>query len=130
MRFIRETEIFRSEVVWTHTELQFLAVATLLMMRRNGPRLIGQSVWLFDSWPHLWPIRRALYRFLISRVDVLTTHSNANAEIARSLFADKRIEMVHFGLTCDDLGAPGLQERGRLRRLWRSGTIVTVTGKR
>ncbi|WP_084652517.1 glycosyltransferase family 4 protein [Bosea sp. BIWAKO-01] len=98
--------IFRSDVVWTHTESQFLAVSALLMVRGSGPKLIGQSVWLFDRWPRFGPIRRALYRFLIRRVDVLTTLSTANAEIARKLFPDKRIEMLHFGIGCEDLGKP------------------------
>src|SRR5262249_17380558 len=73
--FRQKNDIFRSDIVWTHTESQFLAVAMLLMTRKDGPRLIGQSVWLFDRWSRLWPIRRALYRLLIRRVDVLTTLS-------------------------------------------------------
>jgi glycosyltransferase involved in cell wall biosynthesis len=109
--FRQRSDIFRSDVVWTHTESQFLAVAMVLMTRKDGPRLIGQSVWLFDRWPRLWPIRRALYRFLIRRVDVLTTLSSANAEIARGLFRDKRVEMLHFGLTCEDLCSPTVEAR-------------------
>jgi glycosyltransferase involved in cell wall biosynthesis len=84
-----------ADVVWTHTESQFLGVAAILP---PGPRLIGQAVWLYDRWPTLDPLRRALFRRLIGRVDVLTTLSDANLAVARALFPAKRVEMIPFGI--------------------------------
>src|SRR6516225_6825070 len=41
-----------SDIIWTHTESQTLAILLLLRLKasRQTPRLIGQSVWLFDRW--------------------------------------------------------------------------------
>jgi glycosyltransferase involved in cell wall biosynthesis len=93
--------ILGADVVWTHTESQFLAVALLLALtpkRVRRPKLIGQAVWLFDKWPKLLPFHRWLYRRLIREVDILTVHSPDNASIARSLFPGKAIEFVRFGI--------------------------------
>lgn len=93
--------ILSADVVWTHTESQFLAVAMLLARLPKGarrPKLIGQAVWLFDKWPKLWLVHRWLYRKLIREVDILTVHSPDNEIIARSLFPDKKIEFVRFGI--------------------------------
>jgi len=49
-------EIFQSDVVWTHTETQFLGVALLFLLSgktQKKPKLIGQSVWLIDQWNQL-----------------------------------------------------------------------------
>ncbi|SFB62926.1 Glycosyltransferase involved in cell wall bisynthesis [Rhizobium sp. NFR07] len=93
--------ILSADVIWTHTESQFLAVAMLLANLPKGakrPKLIGQAVWLFDKWPSLWPVHRWLYRKLIREVDILTVHSPDNELIAKSLFPEKKIEFVRFGI--------------------------------
>jgi hypothetical protein len=95
-----------AEVVWTHTESQYLAVSTVLLMTRTRSKLLGQTVWLMDQWASLNPLRRALYRVLIRRVDVLTFHSPANLAIASALFPDKRTVLVRFGIATDIRIAP------------------------
>ena len=47
--------IRNADVVWTHTESQFLAILLLLRNtpRHRRPKLIAQSVWLFDQWHRL-----------------------------------------------------------------------------
>jgi glycosyltransferase involved in cell wall biosynthesis len=95
-------DIFASDVVWTHTESQFLAVSAMLGSRSGGPKLIGQAVWLIDRWPRLTPAHKALYRRLIARVDILTTLSPLNAEVARKLFPSVRVEMVPFGIPSEN----------------------------
>ncbi len=93
----------RADVVWTHTESQFLGVAAVLP---PGPKLLGQAVWLFDRWPRLDPVRRGLFRRLIRRVDILTVHSDANLAVARTLFPAKRVERVPFGIPSEGMIAP------------------------
>jgi glycosyltransferase involved in cell wall biosynthesis len=88
----------QADIVWTHTESQYLAVAALLLLSRTRTRLLGQTVWLMDRWPRLGVARRALYRRLIRRVDVLTFHSPANQATASAEFPDKAIELVRFGI--------------------------------
>lgn len=99
----------KSDIVWTHTESQFLAMAMVFAMRgksRPRPLLLGQSVWFFDKWSGIDPIRKAFYRYLINYVDILTVHSPLNLEVAKSLFPDKRVELVKFGIPTEDLTVP------------------------
>lgn len=46
--------IFNADVVWTHTELENLATLLLfqLIPRACRPKIIAQSVWLYDRWGH------------------------------------------------------------------------------
>jgi glycosyltransferase involved in cell wall biosynthesis len=106
-----------ADVVWTHTESQYLAVAAVLMGKARRPKLLGQSVWLFDRWRKFGPLRRALYRRLISEVDVLTFHSEENLAIARALFPDKRLELVHFGIASEESTEPMPRPASPLRIL-------------
>ncbi|MDJ0919670.1 MAG: acyltransferase family protein [Henriciella sp.] len=102
-----------ADIIWTHTESQYLAMALVFALRgKNKPRplLLGQSVWFFDKWPKLDPIRKAFYRYLINYVDVLTVHSPLNLERAKDLFPGKRIELVRFGIPSEDLTKPQLRE--------------------
>ncbi len=79
----------RADVVWTHTESQFLAVAAVARRLANRPRLLGQAVWLMDRWPSTTPLHRALFRALARDVDVMTFHSPLNLARAREAFAGR-----------------------------------------
>jgi glycosyltransferase involved in cell wall biosynthesis len=107
--------IFDADVVWTHTESQHLAVLLLLLTRpkQRRPKLIAQSVWLFDRWPHFLWLRRLLYRWLLSRADLLTVHSPDNLRRARELFPETRSELVLFGIKTDTLRALHRRPVGR-----------------
>lgn len=96
-----------AEVVWTHTESQHLAVLLLLRIAAGShpPKVIAQSVWLFDSWPRLWPLRRWFYRRLMAGAAVLTVLSPVNLQCARQLFPAQRSLMIPFGVRADDLVA-------------------------
>ena len=86
------------DVVWTHTECQTLSVLLLRRWHGGGPRVIGQSIWLFDDWARLrWPLR-ALYGRLLRDADVLTVHSPLNLEVARRAVPGARSELVRFGI--------------------------------
>jgi hypothetical protein len=69
--------IFESDVVWTHTESQHLAILSLfrILFWKHRPKLIAQSVWLFDRWQRFGLMRRWLYSALLSKADILTVHS-------------------------------------------------------
>lgn len=106
--FRNRAEIFRADIVWTHTEAQFLGVAALLSLSRrpSRPRLLGQSVWLMDGWRRLSPLHRALYRRLIRRVDVLTFHSPENRRRAQEVLAREDAELVLFGIPAETVFPP------------------------
>jgi glycosyltransferase involved in cell wall biosynthesis len=92
-----------AEVVWTHTESQHLAVLLLLRGSKGPqrPKVIAQSIWLFDSWSRLWPPKRWLFASLIADADVLTTHSPENLKRARALFPRQRCQLVPYGIKAD-----------------------------
>lgn len=102
-----------ADIIWTHTESQYLAMALVFALRgkdKPRPLLLAQSVWFYDKWPKLDPIRKAFYRYLINYVDVLTVHSPLNLERAKALFPDKRAELVRFGIPSEDLKTPERRE--------------------
>lgn len=103
-----------ADVVWTHTESQFLGVAAVL---GPGPLLIGQSVWLFDRWAALTGLRRAWFRRLIRRVDILTTLSSENAAIARAAFPAKRVDFIPFGIPSEARRVPVARPAAPIRVL-------------
>jgi glycosyltransferase involved in cell wall biosynthesis len=97
--------IFDADVVWTHTELEHLAVLLLLKLVPRGcrPKLIAQSVWLYDRWNDFPRPKRWLYRKLLSEADILTVLSPENLKIARRLFPNRRVELVKFGIEHETL---------------------------
>jgi glycosyltransferase involved in cell wall biosynthesis len=100
--------IRKADVVWTHTESQFLAILLLLRStpRAQRPKLIGQSVWLFDRWNKFSALKRRLFCALISQADILTVLSPENLAIARRLFPEVRSELVLFGIAAEAKVAP------------------------
>jgi glycosyltransferase involved in cell wall biosynthesis len=102
-----------ADVIWTHTESQFLAILMLFRLKRNvrRPKLIAQSVWLFDHWSRFVAPRRWLFASLIRQADILTVHSPKNLAIAKRLFPKIRSELVLFGIAADTRVAPMLRPR-------------------
>jgi hypothetical protein len=97
--------ILQSDVIWTHTEQEHLAVALVLLMhaKKGGarPLLLAQSVWLLDRWPGYGALRRALYRRLLSRADLLTTLASENAALCGEYFG-REARHVLYGLNTND----------------------------
>ena len=106
-----------ADVIWTHTESQYLAVAAALRLSGGRAKLLGQTVWLIDRWPRLDPLRRALYRRLIQRIDVLTFHSPANLAIAAQLFPNKKTVLVRYGVMSELRVEPRLRPAKPIRVL-------------
>ena len=98
--------IRRADVIWTHTESQYLAVAAVARATGVRVRLLGQTVWLLDRWPTLSVLHRALYRRLMRDIDVLTFHSPLNMERARTVFPGKRLELAPFGIPVEAATPP------------------------
>lgn len=89
-----------ADIVWTHTELEHLGVLTLWRLTNPAPRprLIAQSVWLYDRWNDFSTPKRWLYKALLSEADILTVLSPDNLVRARELFPNKSVEFVRFGI--------------------------------
>ena len=101
-------DLLNADVVWTHTELEYLAVLLLWRYRRpeTRPKLIASTVWLFDRWDHLSLARRWFYRRLIDQADVVTVMSSDNLTVARELFPRVRVEIIPFGSNIESLTLP------------------------
>ncbi|GBQ35441.1 glycosyltransferase family 4 protein [Gluconacetobacter azotocaptans] len=97
--------ILGSDVVWTHTESQSLAVQMVLRLfpRRRHPRTIAQSVWLMDRWPKESWKNRLVFRNLLSRADILTFLSPCNMNQAAGIFPDRRMALMEFGIRIDEM---------------------------
>lgn len=102
----QRSALLEADVVWTHTEAQFLAVAAVLSISKRRPKILGQSVWLFDRWKSLTLAHKILYRFLIRHVDILTVHSSENLTIAKKLFPHKKVVLVPFGIPSEQTITP------------------------
>lgn len=130
-------EFETADVIWTHTESQYLAVAAVARLRGIRTKIVGQTVWLFDSWNRLSSPKRYLYSLLIKRVDVLTFLSPANMQVANTLFPDSDLRLVSFGIPTETTVAPKVRDQKPLRILaigndrhrdWR--TLVDVVKQR
>lgn len=89
-----------SDVVWTMSERDWLAVAALqwLGVVKKKP-VIANSIWLFDRWPRLNPMRRAMFRSLARVPQVQAVHSAGSLAVAnRVLPAGVKTRMMHFGI--------------------------------
>jgi glycosyltransferase involved in cell wall biosynthesis len=100
-------EMLRSDVIWTHTEQEWLAAALMLLLcgRKAGPGasplLLAQSVWLLDKWPSYGIVRSWLYRKLMTRADQLTTLASENAELCQDYFGRDATPLL-YGLNTRD----------------------------
>ncbi len=106
-----------SDVVWTHTESQFLSVAAVLGKAPGRPKILGQAVWLMDRWPTMPSGQKAIVRRLMRHVDLLTTLSDLNAEVARHLFPATRVEVVRFGVPSEAPTPPKARRTDPIRVL-------------
>lgn len=100
--------ICAADVVWTHTESQHAAILLLWRLLRPSPRprLIAQSVWLFDRWHRFPRLNRWLFAKLLEQADLLTVLSPENLRMARTLFPAIRSELVLYGIRAEERRPP------------------------
>ena len=112
-------KIHAADIVWTHTELQSLAVLCVMRLRNAArrPKIIAQSVWLYDEWPRLNRLKKAFYRRLLRTADILSVHSPLNGDMAARLFPRQRVEIVKFGIKADFEPLPKSSLQGRAVRI-------------
>ena len=91
--------LFAADAVWTHTEVEHLAVAFLqrLVPRYRRTHVLAQTIWLWDRWPELGRTRRRLYAWLLREQTVECTHSPLNLAVSRATVPERRVVLVPFG---------------------------------
>src|SRR5471030_104369 len=101
--FRNRAALLEADVIWTHTEREYLSAALLLMFKRgpNKPLLLAQSVWLLDIWESLSLIKRVIFKRLLSRANLLTTLSTNNAALVKK-FWNREATVVLYGISTDD----------------------------
>lgn len=103
--------ISQAEVVWTHTEHEHLAVAFVLkILRNNSTKLLAQSVWLWDEWKNYPQIKKWLYRWLLRRAGIHTTHSKVNLEVAQKELPQAEVHLVPYGTEPITVAEQGRQQ--------------------
>ncbi|HTJ89318.1 MAG TPA: glycosyltransferase [Acidocella sp.] len=112
-------KIHAADIVWTHTESQSLAVLCVMRLFKAAtkPKIIAQSVWLYDEWPRLNPVKKLIYRRLLRSADILSVLSPLNQERASQLFPQQRVELVKFGIKADFEPLPKSPLTGRAVRV-------------
>ena len=101
--FRNRAALLEADVIWTHTEREYLSAALLLMLKRgpNKPLLLAQSVWLLDLWESLSLLKRIIFKRLLSRANLLTTHTHDNAALVKK-FWNREATVVLYGISTDD----------------------------
>lgn len=107
----RNREVLSSgDFVVTHTEHEFLAVLILDLIRRdNRRRVLCNSIWLWDRWTRMSPVRKWPLLVLLRRALAHTVHSRENLTVALS--ADTRRPTVRVPFGIHPLGKLPFQDR-------------------
>lgn len=91
-----------SDVVWTMSENEAFSVAALMMLGVVPRRpIIGAAIWLFNTWDQIPRARQVLFRYLSSRIDVLTVHSAACLDVAECAALRTSVELSPFGVNAE-----------------------------
>ena len=101
--FRNRRALLEADVIWTHTEREYLSVALLLMLKRrpHRPLLLAQSVWLLDIWESLGVFKRVIFKRLLSQANLVTTLTHDNAALAKK-FWNREATVVLYGISTDD----------------------------
>lgn len=90
-----------AEVVYCHTEVEYLAAAAVLWprTRRRRPLLVGQTIWLFRRFGALSRPRRLVYSILLRRVDLFVANARPNLDLGRAIAPRSSHRYVPFGVS-------------------------------
>ncbi|MEA3112232.1 MAG: hypothetical protein QOG58_2031, partial [Caballeronia sp.] len=101
--FRNRRALLEADVIWTHTEREYLSTAFLLMLKGgpHGPLLLAQSVWLLDIWESLGVFKRVIFKRLLSQANLVTTLTHDNAALAKK-FWNREATVVLYGISTDD----------------------------
>jgi glycosyltransferase involved in cell wall biosynthesis len=108
--------LWRADVVWTIVESDWLSIS-LLQRLRLAPRIpiIANTVWLFNRWEYLFPLKRILYRNLLADNIVLTVHAKPYLAKVEALFPGRPVHLMHFGISSEAFAMvpPSVDDSGR-----------------
>jgi len=123
-------EIEASDVVWTYSEREHLAIALLLLLGGAGkrrPKLVAQSIWLFDALPSMPVFYRKFVVSLLKQADLLTTLCADNLRLIRQAVPDLPSQVIYFGVSLDSYRIkppPGPRPPHKPLRIFSAGTDI------
>ena len=89
-----------ADVIYSHSEADYLGAALLLKLRRlPQPVLVGHTIWLFADWEELPSWKRAFLRWVMSRVDLFVYNAEPNRTLGERIFPEGRHRYVPFGVS-------------------------------
>lgn len=98
--FLNRRKLRCAEVVYCHTEVEYLAAAVVLLgQRRRRTVLVGHTIWLFRRFGELGRARRHLYRWLLRRVDLFIANAGPNRELGVRIAPSSPHHFVPFGVS-------------------------------
>jgi glycosyltransferase involved in cell wall biosynthesis len=92
-----------ADIVWTMQDSEWLALRFAALWHEPARLpVIGNTVWLFDRWERINPVRRWLYQRLARGPGVLTVHSDRYIPIMQRVLSNVRCERMYFGTGLPD----------------------------
>ncbi len=100
--FRNRAHIRSADIVWTMEEIEYLAVCALpYLSPMPRPRLIAQTIWMFNRWERCSTLRRWMLRRLFARADLLTFHSREYLDLLARLAPGVTPHLLPFGISLD-----------------------------
>ncbi len=123
-------EILASDVVWTYSERNHLAIALLFVLggaAKPRPKLVAQSIWLFDALPSIPAFYRKFLIYLLKQANLHTTLCVDNLRLIRETLPDKPSQAISFGVSLDSYPIkppPGPRRPHDPLRIFSAGTDI------
>ncbi|HET8602359.1 MAG TPA: glycosyltransferase [Marmoricola sp.] len=96
----RWPDIRRADVVYSHSESDYLGAACLLRLtRRHRPLLVGHTIWLFGGWSRLPRWKRGFLRWAMQRVDLFVYNAEPNLRLGQQIVPEGSHHYVPFGIS-------------------------------
>ncbi|MGI4730127.1 MAG: glycosyltransferase [Janthinobacterium lividum] len=90
--------LHEADIIWTMQDGEWLALRFVGLWHAPARLpVIGNTVWLFDRWERIDPLRRRLYRRLARGAGVLTVHSDRYLPLMMTEMPGVRCERMYFG---------------------------------
>jgi glycosyltransferase involved in cell wall biosynthesis len=92
-----------SDIVWTNEEISYLSVCALpfIVWGMRRPRIIAQTVWLFNRWKTYSMPRRWMLEKLLKRTDLMTFHTQQYLEVAKDIAPSIPKQILPFGVSAE-----------------------------
>ena len=116
---LRNWDLIRSaDVIWTMTETEYLGVLFVTRaLRADVPKIVSQTIWLFNNWNGLSKPRQYFYRRLLSHAPIMTVHSQKYVDFAQKEFPSLNVRLMKFGVSMDVIPSIMMEEKNKSTKI-------------